>query len=96
MATAKRRTVPPTPEPEAEPVEPPYYEAMHMLPVGAPGALPVYAYSVGDHVSPEDVEKHNWGGLVKVPDQFADVLAQPSAAGEPAPTAGEPTGDNEE
>lgn len=78
MPDTKRR-IPPEPPPVPEPVEPPYYEATAMLPVGLPGQIPVYAYGVGDHVPPDDVERHGWGALVKVPERFAGVLAPPSA-----------------
>jgi hypothetical protein len=77
---AEKRTVPPTPPPQPEPVEPPYYEATHLLSVSPPGALPVYAHGPGDHVSPEDVEKFGWGPLVKVPEVFAGVLPPPPGA----------------
>jgi hypothetical protein len=40
--------------------------------------VPVLAYQAGDHVSPEAVEQHNWGGLVEVPEQFRGVLTEPS------------------
>jgi hypothetical protein len=70
------RQVPPQPEPD-ELVEPPFYEAVAPLPVGAPGAFPVYAYQPGDRVSPHKVGHNGWGDRVVVPDQFKGKLAPP-------------------
>lgn len=94
MAETRRRVPPAAPE-QAEPQEPPFYEATAPIPAPgmAPGAFPVAAYQPGDKVAPADVEANGWGGLVKVPEQFADVLAPPPKAPPQVPgddSAGEP------
>ena len=76
-AHAPRRRVPPEPAPLAEPEEPPFYEATDYLKFGGEGASPVNAYGPGDHVAPADVLAYGWGNQVKVPEQFASVLAAP-------------------
>lgn len=80
MAETKRR-VPPAPPQAAEPEEPPFYEATAPIPAPgmAPGAFPIAAYQPGDRVAPADVEANGWGGLVRVPEQFASVLPPPQA-----------------
>jgi hypothetical protein len=82
MPDSRSRRVPPQPLTEAEPPEPPYYEATEHLPQSGPGGMPVFAFQAGDHVPPDLVEANRWGDRVKVPEQFRGVLAPPP---QPAP-----------
>lgn len=90
---------PAKPEPEQEFV-PPFYEATEDLMVGDPeaGAVPVAAFRAGDRVMPHEV-RDEWGGKLKLPEQFAGQIEEP--APEPAqegprelPSAEEPPVDD--
>lgn len=74
------RAKPPEPPAAAEPDEPPFYEATAEIFYGSdPSVMPVRVANPGDRVPPDLVERHGWGGLVKIPERFAGQLAPPKA-----------------